>query len=83
LSSDIFRYLKIGIIHISLEKERGNIWFLTTGIKELSLARIVGKCFSIFASLFGEAKEGRDIPDHYVYLCEKLEANGFISEFIS
>jgi hypothetical protein len=45
---------------------------------------IVGKFFLFFADFFfGEEKEGRDIPEIYVYLCAKFAEIGCISEFLS
>jgi hypothetical protein len=40
------------------------IWYLTSGIRALSLGRHCGQIFFIFADFFSEKKkEGRDIPD--------------------
>jgi hypothetical protein len=41
-----------------------SIWFLTSGIRALSLADIVGKYFLFLQIFFSEKKkEGRDIPE--------------------
>jgi hypothetical protein len=40
------------------------IWYLTSGIRALSLAGSVGKYFYFLQIyFFGKKKEGRDIPD--------------------
>jgi hypothetical protein len=61
-----------------------SLWFLTIGIRALSLADIVGKYF-LFLQIFfrRRKKEGRDIPEILVYFYEKFAETGCIYEFLS
>jgi hypothetical protein len=60
------------------------IWFLTSGIRALSLAGVVGNYFLFLQIFFSEKKkEGRDIPDIFSIFCEKFAEKGCISEFLS
>jgi hypothetical protein len=76
----VFRYLWIycDILY-------SGIWFLTSGIRALSLARHCGQIFFIFADFFfGEEKRGpRNSQKFSVYFCEKFVEKGCISEFLS
>jgi hypothetical protein len=58
--------------------------FLTSGIRAISLANIVGKYF-LFLEIFFflKKKEGYDIPDFFGYFYEKFAKIGFISYFLS
>jgi hypothetical protein len=52
-----------------------DIWYLTSGIRALSLAELWAKFFFfIFADFFfsEKKKEGRDIPEIYVYFVKNL-----------
>jgi hypothetical protein len=48
------------------------IWFLTIGIRALSLGGVVGKYFLFLQIFFSEKKkEGRDIPEVFsIFLCK-------------
>jgi hypothetical protein len=50
-----------------------DIWFLTSGIRALSLAGVVGNYF-LFLQIFffsEKKKEGRDIPDIFsIFMCK-------------
>jgi hypothetical protein len=63
----VFRYLWIycDILYSA-------IWFLTSGIKALSRAGVVGNYFYFCRFFFSEKKkEGRDIPDIFsIFLCK-------------
>jgi hypothetical protein len=56
-----------------------SIWFLTSGIRALSLADIVGKYFLFFFS--DKKKEGHNIPEILVYFGAKFVETGCRSEF--
>jgi hypothetical protein len=63
----VFRYLWIycDILY-------SGIWFLTSGIRALSRAGVVGNYFLFLQIFFSEKKkEGRDIPDIFsIFLCK-------------
>jgi hypothetical protein len=58
--------------------------FLTSGIRALSLADIVGKYFLFLQIFFSEKKKrAATFQKFLVYFCEKFAETGCISEFLS
>jgi hypothetical protein len=57
--------------------------FLTSGIRALSLADIVGKYFYFYRFFFGEEKRVVTFQTFLVYFCEKIAETGCIPEFLS
>ena len=59
--------------------------FLTSGIRAVSLADIVGKYFFIFADFFfsEENKRAATFSKFLVYFCEKFVEKCCISDFLS
>jgi hypothetical protein len=76
----VFRYLWIycDILY-------SGIWFLTSGIRALSLGRHCGQIFFIFADFFFRRRKKRaaTFSKFSVYFCEKFAEKGCISEFLS
>jgi hypothetical protein len=62
-----------------------SIWFLTSGIRALSLGRHCGQIFFIFADFFFRRRKKRaaTFSKFSVYFCEKFAEKGCISEFLS
>jgi hypothetical protein len=61
-----------------------NIGFLTSGIRALSLADIVGKYFLFLQIFFRRRKKRATIFQNFsVYFYEKFAETGCISEFLS
>jgi hypothetical protein len=62
-----------------------DLWYLTIGIRALSLAGIVGNFFFFFADFFfgEEKKRVMTFWTIYVVLYAKFAKNGCISEFLS
>jgi choline-glycine betaine transporter len=62
-----------------------SIWFLTSGIRALSLADIVGKYFLFLQIFFFRRRKKRVVTfqKFSVYLCAKFAETGCISEFLS
>jgi hypothetical protein len=60
-------------------------WFLTIGIRALSLGRHCGKIFFIFADFFFRSRKKRatTFSKFLVYFYEKFAKKGCISEFLS
>jgi hypothetical protein len=61
------------------------IWYLTSGIRALSLAGSVGKFFFFFLQIFFSEKKKRVATFQMIYVGfgEKFAKNGCISEFLS
>jgi hypothetical protein len=59
-------------------------WYLTSGIRALSLAGVVGNYF-LFLQIFFRRRKKRaaTFQTFSVYLCAKFAENGCISEFLS
>jgi hypothetical protein len=62
-----------------------SLWFLTSGIRALSLADIVGKYFLFLQIFFFRRRKKRaaTFQKFSVYFCEKFVETGCISEFLS
>jgi hypothetical protein len=60
-------------------------WFLTSGIRALSLGRHCGQIFFIFADIFffRRKKRAEKFQTFSVYFCAKFAEKGCISEFLS
>jgi hypothetical protein len=80
--SILFLYIYCGVFIFILY-----IWYLTSGIRALSLARSVGNFFFFFFFadfFFGEEKKRvATFQKIYVYFCAKFVETGCISEFLS
>jgi hypothetical protein len=75
----VFRYL-----WIYFDILYSGLWFLTIGIRALSLAGVVGNYF-LFLQIFFRRRKKRAVTfqKFSVYFCEKFVERGCISEFLS
>ena len=73
----VFRY-----IWIYCDILYSGLWFLTSGIRALSLAGVVGNYF-LFLQIFFFGEEGHDVPEIFSIFLYKIYIKGCISEFLS
>jgi hypothetical protein len=59
------------------------LWFLTSGIRALSLAGVVGNYFLFLQIFFFSEKRAATFQTFSIYFCTKFAEKGCISEFLS